>query len=430
MPSNANHREEITMLRVRRILLLLLLAAVPVSRAPAQDEDPSFQGRKLSEWIVQLRAEKAAKERQVALFMLGTIGSHPAAWPTDEKPQRAALIVLEIIGPKTRAVAPALIQATREDWNDRIRARAAEVLGRVVAKAVSMKLANTEFRTNEPQEALMNALRSDPSGRVREAAASALGKFDPSEMRKAVPVLAGALREVRPEVQNAAAETLRRLGKYAEDAVPEMIEVLGNPAAPDLAREHAALALGRIGGTSDGLKAIPVLKKLAADPGTPLSVRKASVESLGEFGKDAADAVPVIGALLGTKETPSDLREKAAAALDQFGSEARPILPVLLKAVKDENKVVRCLVIHTLGVLGKEAGSDIKPIVTALLPALDDNALDVRVAAIETFGVIGPSALGSESLAVIKRLEVLTQNSQREVREAAENAIKKLKEGS
>jgi HEAT repeat protein len=418
------------MLRVRRIPLLLLLAAVPVLRADAQDEDPPIQGKKLSVWITQLRAEKQARERQVALVMMGTVASHPASWPTEIQPQRASLIVLGIAGPKVRAVVPALIQATREDWNDRIRAGAAEMLGRVVAKAVSLNLGK-EFRMTEPQEALMNALRMDPSWRVREAAASALGKFDPSDMRKAVSVLAAALRDVRPEVQNAAGETLHRLGKYAEDAVPEMIAALENTATSELAREHAALALGRIGGTSDGIKAIPVLKKLAADRATPLSVRKASVESLGEYGKDAADAIPVIGALLGSKDTPGELREKAAAALDQLGTEARPILPVLLKSVKDENKVVRCLVVHTLGVLGKESGRDeIKEIAAALLTALDDNALDVRVAAIETFGVIGPGALGSESLAVLKRLEVLAQNSQKEIREAAENAIRKLKQGS
>src|SRR5262249_46234611 len=129
--------KEILMFRVRRILLLLLLAGVPISRASAQEEDPSFQGKKLSEWIAQLRAEKPAKNRQVALFMLGPAGGHPAAWPADEKPQRASLIVLEIIGYKARPVIPTLIQTTREDWNDRIRARAAEVLGRVVAKIVS-----------------------------------------------------------------------------------------------------------------------------------------------------------------------------------------------------------------------------------------------------------------------------------------------------
>jgi HEAT repeat protein len=121
-----------------------------------------------------------------------------------------------------------------------------------------------------------------------------------------------------------------------------------------------------------------------------------------------------------------ELRQKAAAALDQISGEARPILPILLKATRDDDKTVRCLVVHTLGVLSKESGSDNKEIVAALLPLLADNALDVRVATIETFGFIGPAALGSESPAVVKRLRDMARDSQREVREAAENAVKKL----
>ena len=87
--------------------------------------------------------------------------------------------------------------------------------------------------------------------------------------------------------------------------------------------------------------------------------------------------------------------------------------------------MVRCLVVHNLGILAKEV-SETREIVQGLLQSLSDGALDVRVAAIETFGVMGSAALGAEAKVVRDRLMLLTRDSQQEVRDAAENALKKL----
>jgi HEAT repeat protein len=82
---------------------------------------------------------------------------------------------------------------------------------------------------------------------------------------------------------------------------------------------------------------------------------------------------------------------------------------------------------HAVGRMGKELGPDTREVVTALLQGLNDNVVEVRVAVLETFGNLGQEALGDDARAVLERVTALTKDGQKDVREAAENALKKLK---
>jgi HEAT repeat protein len=53
--------------------------------------------------------------------------------------------------------------------------------------------------------------------------------------------------------------------------------------------------------------------------------------------------------------------------------------------------------------------------------------VEVRVAAVETLASLGPEALGPDLEAVRDKLRLATRDSQKTVRAAAEDALKKLR---
>src|SRR5262249_22601853 len=122
------------------------------------------------------------------------------------------------------------------------------------------------------------------------------------------------------------------------------------------------------------------------------------------------------------------LRRACLTALDNFGAAARPALPQLRLGLRDKDKFIRTLSMHVIGRLGRDLGPEGKEIVKELLKITGDPGFEVRVAAIATLGNPGPDALGDELPAVLERLAELTKDTQRGVREAAEDARKKLKQ--
>jgi HEAT repeat protein len=388
------------------LLLLGLLSGAALARG--QDDDPSLRGKKLSEWLQMLKEDNTRREDQAV------------------NRRRAGLLAVELIGTRrSRKVLPAIVTALREDSDERVREAAAQALARVVVK--SKKDKDESVRVEQVREALAAVLKTDKSGRVREATATALGKLE-EDARGAIGVLAGALKDPHPGTRTAAADSLRRLGKEAADALPELQQALQDKQLERLTRVHAALAIGRIG-APDGLTALPALKEVFANSKTPAEVRKAVAETLGRLGKEAAEAAAVLGAALTEPNSDVEVRRAAAVALDQMAPETKAALPGLKKALRDPDKFVRCQAMHALGRMGKELGADSKDVVTGLLQGLDDNVIEVRVAAIETFAALGSEGLGDDRKAVLDRLKATARESQKAVREAAQEAVKKL-EGS
>jgi HEAT repeat protein len=397
---------------------------VPAVRA--DDDDPIFQRRKLSEWVELLRGDKDLHARQTALLALGASGSVPRVWEPLTRLRNAGLIAVELIGPvKGRQVIPALALALREDPDERIREGAAGALGRIFTKVKEEKYQLPATRLDTARDALVMALRTDKSARVREAAAFALGQQtgDPGAV---VAALAAALRDEHSGPRSKAADALRRLGREARDALPELRQALSDPANDRLTRTQAALAIGRIG-PPEAVTAVPDLAAVLADVKAPTVVRTAAAEGIGSFGADAGGAVQVLAAVLTSADSDTDVRRAAAAALDQLGSTARTALPALLEALKDADKFVRCLALHAIGRLGKALGPGANGAITAILSCMSDSVVEVRVAAIEALGNLGPEALGADVKAVTNRLLEATKDSQRPIREAAADALKKLK---
>jgi HEAT repeat protein len=335
--------------------------------------------------------------------------------------RRIGLVGLQIIGPeKYPAGVAVIVTALQTDPEPEIRAAAAQTLAAMYEKIEKGKFA-------QAREAISLALRSDRSAQVRTAAATALGLIDPEEARSSVLLLKNALEDPSPEVVLAAADTLRRLGKEASDALPNLVKLLKDPMADPLARTQAALALGRVG-PPEAVQAggVVALKETILAAETAPDLRIACVASVGFFGKDAADAVPAVGALLVLKATPLEMRRKAIDTLDQLGLDARPALQEILKATRDDDKHVRVRAIHALALMGKELGPELPTAVAAFNAALSDPAVDVRIAAINACTLLGLEGLGDSQKPILERISALTRDTQRDVADTARNALTKL----
>lgn len=409
---------------MRQIFSLGLLLGVCLSPTLAAEDEPVLRGKKASEWAALLRGEQDLRNQQTALLALGHAGTRPGLFKAQMNLRRIGLVGLQIIGPdKYPAGVAVIVTALQNDPEPEIRAAAAQTLASMYEKIEKGRFAPA-------REAISLALRSDRSPRVRAAAASALGGIDPEEARSSVLLLAQALADPYPEVVQASADTLRRLGKDAGEALPGLVKLLKDPTADTLARTQAAFAIGRVG-PPEAVQAggVVALKEAILAPETTPDLRIACVASVGFFGKDAAEAAPAIGALLVLKTAPLEMRRKAIDTLDQLGLDARPALQEILKATKDEDKHVRARAVHALSLFGKELGTDLPAVVNAFNVALSDSAVDVRIAAINACALLGPEALGDNLGPIVDRLGAMSRDTQRDVADTAKNALTKLKPG-
>ncbi len=114
----------------------------------------------------------------------------------------------------------------------------------------------------------------DSNDFVCRNATKALGKIGPA----AVPALIKALRHSDDRwLRGGAAKSLGRIG--TEEAMPELIEALGDPY--DDVRLNAAEALGKIGPAAK--QAVPALIETLGDP--EHNVRVNAAEALGKIGR-------------------------------------------------------------------------------------------------------------------------------------------------
>ncbi len=179
----------------------------------------------------------------------------------DPRARRAALDVLETVGPAAALAAPQLVEA----------------LG-------------------------------DPDRFVRWAAARTLGKISPVAAREAVPRLAALLEDPDLDLRLVAAASLERYGAHARLAAPALIKAAESS---DAEMRFAAIeTIGAIGG-NESLAAIPVLANAVADSNP--RVRLVAARVLGKFGPAASEAIPALRKAL--RDTNADVQRAAGAAL-------------------------------------------------------------------------------------------------------------------
>jgi len=168
-----------------------------------------------------------------------------------------------------------------------------------------------------------------------------------------------------------------------------------------------------------GLKhrALRTVEEFASDlTNRNAEVRRIAAEALGQLGPEARAAVPDLVRALADPEIL--VRRASARALGQIGPEARAAVPDLVRALADKDSYVRLSAAEALRQIGQAAVPD-------LVRALADEYSYVRRAAAVALGEIR-----SVDAAVVAALQKALYEPNREVRLAAEDALRKISAAS
>jgi HEAT repeat protein len=203
-----------------------------------------------------------------------------------------------------------------------------------------------------------------------------------------------------------AAYMLGTLGPDAAAAVPTLHKVLEKKAEHEYVRGMAAWALGRIGPAAES--EIPLLGETMHSRGH-LAVRRASVESLGNFGAAAKPVVPELVKLQADDDATT--RVNTAVALWKIGRHPKAV-PALLEMLRSGASPEPYLAATALGHMQPEAAA----VAPGLIAALHSSDGDFRRAAARSLGQLGKAAF--PALGQAKALEDADPEARRLVIEA------------
>ena len=372
---------------MRRWFLLLVLALVGTAIRPptgiAQGKDDVVLGKTTTEWLQILKSHMEVKLR------------------------RAALIALEVVGPKAQVVY-GLTQALEKDPEPEVRREIAATLGRMGPDAKGAG------------EALGQALRSDKSDIVREASARALGGRMAPQAIGQVFTLAKALADSHVPTRVAAVEALRDLGDGAKPALPQLKQLAADKKADRFARVYALQIVSKLT-IEEPEETLPLLLGVLRENEADEAVRLAALDGIGRFGPLADGAVKDLGSLL-THERAT-MRKASLVALAKIGPKAADVWPMIKTTLKDADAAVRYQAVRVTGSIAEQQKEAVPALVEA---AVKDESTDARLAAIQELGQLGAVAAGA-----VEALNQLAANDVRAaIREAAAEAVKKIKGSS
>ena len=370
---------------VRVVAVMVLLSLSLPARAGQVKDNPEFNGKKMSEWIVMLKEDQTPRKRRAAALALGQI----VADHKDEKTIAAAAL-------------PPLAKAVRSDPSPLVRGQAAEILGQQPAELGAAFVSD-----------LVECLRGEKDPKTKADVATAIGRFGPLS-RAAVLALTGALKETDPKAKAAVAEALGRIGPDAKTAATELLPLVKE--SDTGVRRAAIFALGRIDPDDPG----PVSAALCAVMKTEKDrdLRLETVISLGLLGDRSTEAAEAIALALVEKD--AELRKQAARSLAKLGRAAKHVTQLLKDTAKtDADKDVRLDCIHTLGVAFGAEAKELIPFFTERLKG--DPDFEVRIGVADELGSLGPA--GKDALPALRAAQT---DSQIKVRAAAAAAIKQI----
>jgi HEAT repeat protein len=197
-----------------------------------------------------------------------------------------------------------------------------------------------------------------------------------------------ALKSSDPASRTHAACELRELGDQARDAIPQLVELLGDgsPVDPSICNERTWRWGRKQDTTSPGEQAASALVAIGSAAYEPLTralkgsvwiARGNAAWALGALGNH--NAAPL---LVGTlRDTEPNVRRRSAWALGAL--DASESVPALIEALKDTDASVREQVAWALGAIGDRRA------VEPLMNALTDESAEVREQAAWALGAIG-----------------------------------------
>lgn len=209
--------------------------------------------------------------------------------------------------------------------------------------------------------------------------------------------------------------------------VDELIKQMKDPDA-DM-RRAAVRQLSEVG-PQEAPKAVPVL--IAALKDKDIFVRRFSAQGLAKLGVKDTAVIAGLTAMLKDPKEEKEALEAAVTALGKMGSEAVSALSEVVKNGRQDN-AVRRKAAEALGSIGPAAKSAVPALVDALNGKINmkpgkapgEAGADIRP---EIATALGEIATSKDS-AAIQGLEAHTDNKNRNraLKQAAENALRKIK---
>jgi HEAT repeat protein len=377
-----------------RLFAAALVLAAFASAAPADDTNPEFNGKTLSEWTTTLRESQSARLRKVSVVAVGQIAADH---------QEKTKMVKEIM--------TAVGKAMRNDSAVAVRAEAARVLGKAAIQLMDDRTADVGSVVIDLSEGLR--LEKEAEAKLEEA--TALGRYG-KLAKPAVQTLAAAAADKDAKVQAAAATSLGRIGPDAKTVDGDLLPLLKSPDAA--VRKAAAFALGRIE-PDDVVKASAALVPLLKSE-KDADLRAEVVTSLGMIGDKSQDTVKAVGAALADESV--DVRRLAAQALAKFFVGAKAAAKELQAAFQaDADKLVRAYALRALCVGLADDAKQLIPVLTARLDPVAEKEPEVRIAVCDELGGLGP-----DGQPAVPALRTAQKDPNTKVRDAAAAAIKKV----
>lgn len=304
-----------------------------------------------------------------------------ALFDKDKNTQMASVGALGKMGPAAAKAAPSLIRLLSNEDKD-IRSAAAAALGEIGSAA---------------EEAVPHLIKAMADSHVLTPAAEALEKIGSAGIPELVKALSDSEKNVRTGSANAldAIDPEWRNSDSAREAVPELLKTLTDSFSSG--RGIAVEALGAIGPS----EALPHLINVLAD--TEEQVRDGAKTALDKIdpqwpqSEDARNAtLKFVEALTDADKGARDAAREALSKIDPKWEQSEPVrksMPRFVKALSNPLNSIRCAGAESLGALGSMAAKA----VPYLIKATADNDRDVREAAKSALKKIDPEWQKSES---------------------------------
>ncbi len=372
-----------------------VLAALRVAALPAERE--LFEAMKSTDFEVQTQAAQAlvslhggAKSPLFDELLAPEIRKRLES--PDAHRRVMGLVTVSLLGGIASSLSPEVIRLLR-DPEGHVRAAAAQTVGNL-REAYPLAV-----------PALL-PLAQETETWARPAAILALGKMGVSA-QPAIPTILAALKS-----REAARTALGELREQATDALPALVEWLGDPDA--VRRSQAAEAIARMGESAQS--ALPALIRDIAD--RDADAQRNVFWAIGSMGSASKSAT---GALLDDlKSGDPYVRKSAANAFGRLPQLASSSVPALMNAARDKDPEVQGAVAQALADLGGLSATA----APRLIDLLSDSRADVRKLAALALGRAGPGAI-----AALKPLaKMVRSESDAETRAAAIQALGSIRD--
>jgi hypothetical protein len=275
--------------RISNILIVLVACVLGAVWLNAfLSREPSFEGKRLSDWIWTMNGKEAGPEKEKARTIVRILGTNSV---------------------------PLLLDWLRQEDHPSLTERFDEVRHRVFFWLVGHKIITNRSITS------LNDFNPSHSA----MAMWALPELDPAYKRTAIPTLIEMLGDKKhkpDEISHEAGAAYMVLKKMAPESIGPLIAALSSQDTQ--VRTLAAGALAEIG--PDAKAAIPILEKGLADKDP--SIRASTAIVIGKLGGDPDSFVPVI--IQALPEIDRDNLDYFLNALLVYKEHAKAAVPVLV----------------------------------------------------------------------------------------------------